>query len=244
MAPCTHPGMKRLFCLQAKKSSVASLPRPCPITSREVNEARRPHTCSRPCAFEQKKNEKKRKKDEKIRPTQKTSRSPQQPGDRDHLETARDETRPTRQPILVRFHRSRVCGNRPRKALAISENDECFTYTDTQTDGQTYRLNDGALYAPRYEEAFLPKCKKRPRELPCLIINELQNKHAQRTCLMYHAAYKVEFQPFNRSYSLLTFFNFLYNYKVPLRDVCEVKSEGVTQVDEKGHEGNTSVVTP
>ena len=26
------------------------------ITSREVNEARRPHTCSRPCAFEEKKN--------------------------------------------------------------------------------------------------------------------------------------------------------------------------------------------
>ena len=30
-----------------------------------------------------------------------------------------------------------------------------------------------------------------------------------RTCLMYHAACKVEFQPFKRSYSQLTFFNFL-----------------------------------
>ena len=40
---------------------------------------------------------------------------PQQPGDRDHLETACDETRPTRQPILARFlRRSRVYGNRPR----------------------------------------------------------------------------------------------------------------------------------
>ena len=29
----------------------------------------------------------------------------------------------------------------------------------------------------------------------------------ERTCLMYHAAYKVEFQPFKRSYSQLTFFN-------------------------------------
>ena len=28
-------------------------------------------------------------------------------------------------------------------------------------------------------------------------------------CLMYHAACKVEFQPFKRSYSQLTFFNFL-----------------------------------
>ena len=31
----------------------------------------------------------------------------------------------------------------------------------------------------------------------------------QRTCLMYHGACKVEFQPFNRSYSQLTFFNVL-----------------------------------
>ena len=31
-------------------------------------------------------------------------------------------------------------------------------------------------------------------------------------------------------------------YKVPLGDVSDVKSRGVTQVDEKGHEGNTAVV--
>ena len=36
------------------------------------------------------------KKHEKICPTQNTPRNPQQQGDRDHLETARDETRPTR----------------------------------------------------------------------------------------------------------------------------------------------------
>ena len=66
-------------------------------------------------------------------------RKPQQPGDRDHLETACDETRPTRSPTLARFHRSRVCGNRGRTALAISKNGECYTHTDThrQTDGQT-----------------------------------------------------------------------------------------------------------
>ena len=81
---------------------------------------------------------------------------------RDHLETARDETRPTRQPILARFRRSRVCGTRPRTALEINKNDECYdpgfvelglvqpskstkttnvthslTDTDRQTDGQT-----------------------------------------------------------------------------------------------------------
>ena len=85
MAPCTQPG-----------------------TIREVNEARCPHTCSRPCAYEEKKNKKKKtkkkneeKKNEKktriiSRRTQNTPRNPQQPGDRDHLETVCDETRPTR----------------------------------------------------------------------------------------------------------------------------------------------------
>ena len=44
----------------------------------------------------------------------------------------------------------------------------------------------------------------------CHIINEIWNTHDQRTCLMFHAAWKVEFQLFNRSYSQLTFFNFLF----------------------------------
>jgi len=35
----------------------------------------------------------------------------------------------------------------------------------------------------------------------------VHKKHIMRTCLMYHAACKVEFQPFKRSYSQLTFFN-------------------------------------
>ena len=55
-----------------KTSSVASLPRPCLLTSREVNEARQPHTCSRPCAFEEKK--KKRKKHGKKSALPKTHR--------------------------------------------------------------------------------------------------------------------------------------------------------------------------
>ena len=66
-------------------------------TSREVNEARRPHTCSRPCAFQRKKTKK------KSRRTQNTPRNPQQSSDRDHLEAACDETRPTRSPTLARF---------------------------------------------------------------------------------------------------------------------------------------------
>ena len=60
MSPCTHSGMKRLFCLRQKPASVASFSRPCLIASREVNEARGPHTCSRPCAFEVKKTKNKR----------------------------------------------------------------------------------------------------------------------------------------------------------------------------------------
>ena len=76
----------------------------------------------------------KKQKTIKIRPTQNTPRNPQPPGHRDQLETARDETRPTRQPILATFHRFRVCENRPRPALAISKNDECYTHTDRHTD--------------------------------------------------------------------------------------------------------------
>ena len=42
-------------------------------------------------------------------------------------------------------------------------------------------------------------------------MNETQNKHAQRTFLMYHAARKVEFQPFIPSWLQLLFFKSLYN---------------------------------
>ena len=40
------------------------------------------------------------------------------------------------------------------------------------------------------------------------IVRLVHRNHIIRTCLMYHAACKVEFQPFKRSYSQLTFFNF------------------------------------
>ena len=64
-------------------------------TSREVHEARLPRTCSRPCALEVKKT---KKKNEIPPDTKKTHHEiyQQQPGDRDHLETACSETRPTR----------------------------------------------------------------------------------------------------------------------------------------------------
>ena len=64
------------------------------ITSRQVNVARRPHTCSRPCAFQGK--IKIWGKNTKSCRTQNTPRNPQQPGNRNHLETACTERRPTR----------------------------------------------------------------------------------------------------------------------------------------------------
>ena len=51
---------------------------------------------------------------------------------------------------------------------------------------------------------------------------QVQNNHAQRACLTYHAACKVEFQPFNWSYSQPTFFIFLSMLYKKLKNVsCE-----------------------
>ena len=85
----------------------------------------------------------KRKINTKSRRTQSTPRNPQQPGDRDHLETACDETRPTRSPILACFRRSRVCGNQPHSALVISKTTNVtltHRHTDRHTDRETDRL--------------------------------------------------------------------------------------------------------
>ena len=79
---------------------------------------------------------KKKKTGKKTKPrrTQNTPRNPLQPGQRDHLETTCDETRPTRSPILARFHRSRACVNRPR-TLAQS-----VIKTTNVTHTQTHKL--------------------------------------------------------------------------------------------------------
>ena len=71
------------------------LPRRYLINSREVNEARGGLILAAGRVRSKKKKIEK-KHGKKIRPTQNTPRNPQQPGDRDHLETACDETRPTR----------------------------------------------------------------------------------------------------------------------------------------------------
>ena len=46
--------------------------------------------------------------EKKSRLIEHTPRKPQQPGNRDHLGTAREKPRPTRYPVLARFHRYRV----------------------------------------------------------------------------------------------------------------------------------------
>ena len=49
-----------------KKATITNAVNPC--TSRDVNEARWPHTCSRPCALEEKKNEEKKKQENPPHP--------------------------------------------------------------------------------------------------------------------------------------------------------------------------------
>ena len=126
----THRGMTRLVCPIGKKQSATLLPHPYLITSREVNESRKPYTCRRPCAFEGKN----QKQKHQIPPHLNTPVSLQQLGNRGSIYTACDETRPTRLSILARFHRFRGYGSRPRTALAMSEDHEGYIYTDGQTD--------------------------------------------------------------------------------------------------------------
>ena len=47
-------------------------------------------------------------------------------------------------------------------SVQLSQPVKTTKVTHTLTDTQTDKLNNGTLYAPRYEEAFLPKGKERP----------------------------------------------------------------------------------
>ena len=75
------------------------------------------------------------------------------------------------------------------------------------------------MYAACATISRLPLPEPHDLQLHCVglvhkhhIRNEIPGIEAQRTCLMYHAACKVEFQPCNRSYSQLTFLNFVLKY--------------------------------
>ena len=126
MAPCTHPG----FC-------------------REVNGARRPHTCSKPCAFEEKK-------------TYKKHENPAAPTTHHEIHSS---------PATATTSRRRVTKHVPHVSLhsptstypgfveiglvQLSQSVKTTNVTHTHTDTQTDRQTNGTMYAPRYEEAFL-----------------------------------------------------------------------------------------
>ena len=57
---------------------------------------------------------------------------------------------------------------------SVKTTNVTHTPTHRQTDRQTDKLNNGTPYAPRYEEAFLPKCQKRPRPLHSLGLASLK----------------------------------------------------------------------
>ena len=146
MGPCTNPG-----------------------TSREVNEARGPHTCSRPCAFEEK-NEKK-------------TRNPAAP--KAHHEIHSSQATVTTSVRRATKHAPRVSPYSPAcidpgfveiglVQLSQSVKTTNVKHVRRQTNGQTDQLNNGTLYATRYEEAFSPRGKKRPRSLRSLGLASLQ----------------------------------------------------------------------
>ena len=115
------PLERGVFTTRQKTSSAASLPRPCLITSRGLNEARLPdiHVVGRVRSQGKKK---RKKKPTKSCRTQNTLPNTKQHGGRGQLQTTCDETSPTRLPKLARFCRRRVCGNRSRTALKINGN--------------------------------------------------------------------------------------------------------------------------
>ena len=115
-------------------------------TSREVNKARRSHTCRSPCAFEEK------KKHEINLASPRTHQIHSSPA------TATISRRRAMKhvPRVSPYSPASIdffCGNRPRAALAISKNDECYTYTGRQTDRHIDKLKNGTLYVRRYDEA-------------------------------------------------------------------------------------------
>ena len=57
--------------------------------------------------------------------------------------------------------------------VQLSQSVKTTNITHTHTHMPTDKLNNGTLYAPRYEEAFLRKGKKRPRSLRSLRLASL-----------------------------------------------------------------------
>ena len=108
MAICAHPG-----------------------TSIEVNEARRPNACSRPCAFEGKKIGKKNTK--KSAPLKTHHETHSRPATATTLRRrATKHVRHVSPYSPVSIDPGFVEIGLVQLSLAVSQNDECYTYTDRQ----------------------------------------------------------------------------------------------------------------
>ena len=97
MAPCTHHGMKRLFYPKGKRwpRSLRSFSLASLLVKRYMRQDRLVLAAGR---VRSKKKKNRKKKDKKSRPIENTPRNPHQPGDRDHLETARRKHAPRVSP--------------------------------------------------------------------------------------------------------------------------------------------------
>ena len=153
MAPCTHIYEKAFFACRQKTTSVASLSRLCLITSREVNEARRPHTWSRPCAFEENKS-----KEHEIPPHPKhTTKS-----------TAARRPRPPRDGVRrdASIPYSPACIGPGFVGIGLVQLSQSLKTTNvTHTRRQTNQIMAPCTH-PGTKRLFCPKGKKRPHYNP------------------------------------------------------------------------------
>ena len=76
----------------------------------------------------------------KVRPTLNTPRNPQQPATEATSRRRATKHVPRVSPYSPASIDPGFCGNRPRTALAVSKNDECYTYTNRQTGRQTKQI--------------------------------------------------------------------------------------------------------
>ena len=88
--------------------------------------------------------------------------------------------------------------------VQLSQSVKTTNVTHTLTDTQTDYFNNGTMYAPRYEEAFLPKGKKRPSSLRSLVLASLKTTNVTHTHTqtdyfnngtLYAPRYKEAFSP-------------------------------------------------
>ena len=84
--------------------------------------------------------------------------------------------------------------------------------------GSEMCIRDRKIYVQVYVQQFLAAIGEKlcgfisQPSINNHIVGLVHKNRIIRTCLMYHAAYKVEFQRFKRSYSQLTFLNFFIKY--------------------------------